>query len=216
MILRGACFLVLATVCTPALTGCSGVGLEGLGPDPVEGGATRASGPSTRSDGGTELDARADVDAAPIPGDGAAPFDAISEPTPEATTVVVDATDDARVDAPPPPPPPPVDCDQDGDGYPAVGGGCNGEDCCDTDPNAHPGQSAYFTQADRCGSFDYDCTGSIIPEYLQVNCQLVFGGCGGDGFEQPQACGATAAFSHCSLGFLGCATTSEMKTQGCR
>jgi len=199
-------------MCSAAVTACSGVGLEGLGPDLVEAGATRTTGTAAWGDGGTERDARAAIDAAPIPGDDASLLDVASDVTAEATTVVVDATEEAHVDAQPPP----VDCDQDGDGYLAIGGGCNGEDCCDTDPSAHPGQSSYFTQADRCGSFDYDCNGSIIPEYLQVNCQLVLGGCGGDGFEQPQACGATAAYDHCFIGFLGCATTSEMKTQGCR
>ena len=32
-------------------------------------------------------------------------------------------------------------------------------DCCDSDANAHPNQSAFFSRADACGSFDYNCDG---------------------------------------------------------
>ena len=39
----------------------------------------------------------------------------------------------------------PSSCDQDGDGYLAKGAPCFGNDCCDTDPNVHPGQTEYFT-----------------------------------------------------------------------
>jgi hypothetical protein len=59
--------------------------------------------------------------------------------------------------------------DSDGDGYgvgvgvsqcgttPPTGYAKNAGDCCDTDANAHPGQAAYFTTADACGGFDYNC-----------------------------------------------------------
>lgn len=32
-------------------------------------------------------------------------------------------------------------------------------DCCDADAKAHPGQTAWFTVVDGCGSFDYNCDG---------------------------------------------------------
>jgi len=65
--------------------------------------------------------------------------------------------------------------DADGDGYgnPAVviaacarpaGYVANGTDCCDSDANAHPGQTAYFATADACGSFDYNCDGASTPQ----------------------------------------------------
>jgi hypothetical protein len=33
-------------------------------------------------------------------------------------------------------------------------------DCCDLDPGAHPGTTSFFTSADRCGTFDWNCSGS--------------------------------------------------------
>jgi hypothetical protein len=130
--------------------------------------------------------------------------------TPEAATL--DASDGSQPDAPPDA----VDCDQDGDGWLSMGPGCNGEDCCDIDPDAHPEQTSFFTRADRCDSFDYDCNGVVIPQYGQVNCQLAFASCTGDGFDQPQACGVSASFEHCAPTVLTCFTMNETKTQGCR
>jgi hypothetical protein len=66
--------------------------------------------------------------------------------------------------------------DGDGDGYGAgtgvmqcgtvVPGGYANKagDCCDGDSNAHPGQASYFTSADTCGSFDYNCDGTEKPK----------------------------------------------------
>jgi hypothetical protein len=53
-------------------------------------------------------------------------------------------------------------------GYAVAGG-----DCCDADPNVHPGQLAYFTMSSACGSFDYDCNGTEEPQ--DPSCKL---GCG--------------------------------------
>ena len=48
------------------------------------------------------------------------------------------------------------------DNYPyIVSGYLGGNDCCDTDANAYPGQTGWFTSADACGSFDYNCDGTI-------------------------------------------------------
>jgi hypothetical protein len=41
-------------------------------------------------------------------------------------------------------------------GYSAVGG-----DCCDSDNNTFPGQTKYFTVANVCGGWDYNCDGVI-------------------------------------------------------
>jgi hypothetical protein len=67
--------------------------------------------------------------------------------------------------------------DHDGDGYgetaktiqfceeqgaaPPVGYVSQGGDCCDSDANAYPGETKYFTAADACGSYDYNCDGLI-------------------------------------------------------
>ncbi len=62
-------------------------------------------------------------------------------------------------------------CEADHDGYKSMAVGCNGNDCCDTDANAHPGVTAYFTAPDACGSFDYNCNGKVDAEYAtNVTC----------------------------------------------
>ena len=73
-------------------------------------------------------------------------------------------------------PPGSVDCttqyrDADGDGYgdpsnsicvcdptPVDEYVLNSEDCCDKDANAYPGATDWFTRANGCGSFDYNCS----------------------------------------------------------
>ena len=63
--------------------------------------------------------------------------------------------------------------DSDDDGY-GVCPNCNidhgctydGDDCCDTDANANPGQTAYFTSTNACGSWDYNCDGSDTKHSL--------------------------------------------------
>jgi len=40
--------------------------------------------------------------------------------------------------------------------YVTVGG-----DCCDSDATAYPGETAYFSSPDGCGSWDFDCNGAI-------------------------------------------------------
>ncbi len=68
--------------------------------------------------------------------------------------------------------------DSDGDGYYAKAGStvCSGSscpsgyssskgnDCCDSDNKAHPNQTSYFSSADACGSYDYNCDGSITKQ----------------------------------------------------
>ena len=69
----------------------------------------------------------------------------------------------------------------------AAGPPCLGDDCCDTDPMVHPGQTAYFTSPSQCGSFDYDCDGTATPQYGLANCQWIGLGCTGDGFVDSTA-----------------------------
>jgi len=66
--------------------------------------------------------------------------------------------------------------DSDGDGYgvgtgisqcgttPPSGYANKAGDCCDTDANAHPGQTATFSTADKCSSFDYNCDNHETPK----------------------------------------------------
>ncbi|HVZ88934.1 MAG TPA: hypothetical protein VHG72_18340 [Polyangia bacterium] len=77
--------------------------------------------------------------------------------------------------------------DHDGDGYgetnttiqfceepgaaPPTGYVAQGGDCCDSDANAFPGQTKYFTAADGCGSWDFNCDGAIEAE-TSVGAQL--------------------------------------------
>ena len=121
---------------------------------------------------------------------------------------------DAPADAPP-------DCDVDGDGYRATGALCNGNDCCDTDKTAHPGQTAYFPTADACGSFDYDCVNGEEPEYAtSIACTGTgLTGChGGPGFIGAPACGQSGPWGTCQgSGALACQPVATMNIpQSCR
>jgi hypothetical protein len=65
--------------------------------------------------------------------------------------------------------------DADGDGYGicpncGIAAGCtyDGNDCCDSDSRAKPGQTTYYTSANNCGSWDYDCNGTISKSDCNV------------------------------------------------
>jgi hypothetical protein len=92
-------------------------------------------------------------------------------------------------------------CDKDNDSFTAVS--CGGNDCCDTDATAHPSQTMFFSMADNCGSFDYNCDGSETLEYSgDLSCYYAGITC----VEQcgvPNAC--TCGGSTCSYGYLGAA-----------
>jgi cysteine-rich repeat protein len=126
--------------------------------------------------------------------------------------------------------------DADGDGYgnpsvsvcaaaaPAGFVGMAG-DCCDTSADAHPGQSSFFTTANACGDFDYDCSGFETKQYLAVaSCSGAGGACGGNpGFlGGPAPCGATGTWqdscyaSSCGTLCWTCRTSTSSRTQGCR
>ena len=80
-------------------------------------------------------------------------------------------------------------------------------DCCDGDANAHPAQTEYFTTADACASYDYNCDGIETKQPLErpadcgyPTCEMVSGvcryaggcTCGGPDpclYQQPVACG---------------------------
>jgi hypothetical protein len=70
-----------------------------------------------------------------------------------------------------------IDCDHDHDGYISNSAQCGGNDCCDTDPNAHPGQTDFFPSADGCMSFDYNCDGTLETEWGAFSCTPGVTGC---------------------------------------
>ena len=108
-------------------------------------------------------------------------------------------------------------CDQDGDGHLAAGPPCFGDDCCDGDPDVHPGQAAYFTTPSHCGGFDYDCDGVATSQYGIASCAWAGLGCAGDGFVDSAACGATAPFTVCATAtLLTCVSSVGSLTQACR
>jgi hypothetical protein len=112
-------------------------------------------------------------------------------------------------------------CDQDGDGYLAATSPCNGTDCCDRDSNAHPNETGFFTTADGCGSFDYNCDGVPEPEYpVNITCGGTgLTGCtGGSGFTGQPQCGEMGPYGTCEgSGALKCTVQQiTMQTQGCR
>lgn len=141
--------------------------------------------------------------------------------------------------------------DADGDGYAStasqsVCGGSTcaaagyaatpGTDCCDTDANAHPGQTTYFTTARTgCGGYDYNCDsvethsvtsgasgcGTCSNNTGTQSCSWSGGtggwiagdpGCGNTATtQQPGMCNEMTSYPNCSI--TGCATFST--TQSC-
>jgi hypothetical protein len=199
---------------------------EGSGGDASEAGDATSSGDSeasagtdaagdggdasTSADTGTDaplVDADATTDA---PADSSAAdtsFDAVEEQP-------ADSGADAPADAPPV-------CDFDQDTYKAKGATCGGNDCCDTDNKAHPNQASFFTQADACGSFDYNCNGTNDPEYpanLACGGTGLTGCTGGSAFiAADPGCGNSGLYGTCvANGILACQPGNEMTvTQGC-
>ncbi len=95
-------------------------------------------------------------------------------------------------------------------------------DCCDTDSNAHPYQNLFFTLANACGGFDYDCSGSETKQELTMgNCE-----CGGiicttcikaSGWNgSVPACGASGKWIDSCNWDWGCDPLLLDKTSACR
>lgn len=212
-----------ALACALSVAAC-GLDLNGLGDTSLDGSAMTSSAPGE------------DASVSVIDGSvGAAPFAEAGAAAP-----LYDATTTADATGPSGTPPPAADdassadagpvrildpdasyptddpCDIDQDGYKSMQGSCGGNDCCDYDSRANPGDTAYYTSADSCGSFDYDCNGKDNLQYPKANCQLGFFSCNGNGFDQnPPACGASATYDTCDY-FVACYTTQSTVTEGCR
>lgn len=143
---------------------------------------------TSHADGGGEDVAPGDASTMPdamTTTDGEAPGDGSSDVATDTGSVDVggdsSAMDSGSHDSSTPPPDAGsdagVDCDQDHDGYLSNSAQCGGNDCCDTDSNAHPTQGMYFTSADNCGSFDYDCDGTLETEWGAFACTPGVTGC---------------------------------------
>lgn len=103
-------------------------------------------------DGGSDADLDAEADG----GDGGGEGDL--DAAPDASDGEDPLPDAGDPDVDPGPCVPGADpCDLDCDGSRALA--CGGDDCCDSDSNVHPGQSAFFTTKNACGDFDYNCDG---------------------------------------------------------
>lgn len=102
-----------------------------------------------------------------------------------------------------------------------------GDDCDDTDPQVHPGQSQYFLEERKSGGWDYDCNGTPDHEF-QVSqigtgcnpcpgCEQIYGPamvyCGGQWTET--TCLAADSVSVCQSTFA-CASDSVPKQMRCR
>lgn len=209
----------------PDAGGEGSTGHEGGGDDGTTGDATQDARGDAAGDGPGDATGDATGDAA-----ADAIVDAIGDGAGDATAdaasdAIADAVADALADVAPDALEAGTDasgvCDQDQDGYRSTAGGCNGTDCCDTDKQAHPGVTAFFTTADHCGSFDYNCDGTMEGQYtvnLACSGTPALGCQGGSGFTASPGCGNPGAFGTCQAnGLLNCAPGSLLtETQGCR
>jgi hypothetical protein len=93
---------------------------------------------------------------------------------------------------------PPCDCD--GDGYLAEGSSCAGNDCDDGDPDAHPGQTGWFTTPRKtAGGFDYDCNGTVELEFTSViSCVVALCPTTQGYFGTTPQCGQAADWGDCT------------------
>jgi len=112
--------------------------------------------------------------------------------------------------------------DNDGDGYDAISADCpTGDDCDDTDADAHPGQTNFYSSARNGGGYDYDCDAGEEMRYPTVYggsfsvCNSRSDGSGrlDLGWQSNLAqCGNSGTFLYCS----GDNLRSESRTQQCQ
>jgi hypothetical protein len=166
---------------------------------------------TTGSDGPPGDDAASGVDGASSSGGDATPG------TDGSTGSDSSANDGSSVkDAPPDPDV--LNCDKDNDTFRAAGPPCNGNDCCDTDSNAHPGQGGYFTSEDNCHDWDYNCDKSTEEEWGMWGCSGLGLACTPTaGFiGSPPECGLSAPWSDDCGGAVTCGpNTTSSNPQAC-
>jgi hypothetical protein len=93
----------------------------------------------------------------------------------------------------------------------------NDSDCFDRNPEAHPGQSAFFDGHRGDGSFDYDCDGQETLEWdsfgaCDIICDVTEGWLG-----TVPACGSSGDWlAYCGIAITGCTESTARQQQGCR
>jgi hypothetical protein len=119
--------------------------------------------------------------------------------------------------------------DADGDGFgdpaqptlacPTAGYVANQGDCYDGNPDAHPGQTAFFATARGDGSYDYDCSGDETRRFprTQQYCLCTDFACSIDEgwIATVPGCGAEGSWA-LPAGGLICEPIPEGRTQACR
>lgn len=117
--------------------------------------------------------------------------------------------------------------DRDADGYGDIGGGIewcappdgfvdNHDDCYDANPDAHPGQTTFFTTNRGDGSFDYDCDATPTQQWTQTT-SCDWGMCDGEGWSDGiPACGATGNWRRCDWWVVWCDVVNADRVQSCR
>jgi hypothetical protein len=91
-------------------------------------------------------------------------------------------------------------------------------DCCDQDANVHRGQANWFTSANVCGNFDYDCNGRPDKEYSNmVSCSWSFGCSANAGWtDSVPDCGGSGCWSNNCSGFPCSGDCDLTRTQRCK
>lgn len=185
------------------------------GDAPTGGDASDATSPV--ESGGPEASVDSSGEAAVESGSEAGP-DAAADASPDSPADVetVDVNEASTVDT--------LVCDEDGDTYlnKNIAACAGGNDCCDTDKAAHPGVTAWFTTADACSSFDYNCNGQLDPQYptsLHCGGTGLTGCTGGSGFQSDPGCGNSGVLYTCTAPSglsLACTPGDPISvTQGC-
>jgi hypothetical protein len=133
------------------------------------------------SDGGAECGGDAQGQDGRVDRESGAPPASSADATPEEADAAFEAGDP---------------CDQDEDGF--IAKACGGNDCCDTDKRANIEQTGFFSYADACGSFDWNCDGQATPKYLaDLACPLDVWGLG--------CFTSCEGGAKCTAGFIGAA-----------
>jgi hypothetical protein len=99
----------------------------------------------------------------------------------------------------------------------------NDDDCYDSNINANPGASAYYTTSRGDGSYDYNCDGSQAKQYTDnFDCTGAVYVCvdytNGWSSSTDPACGSSGSWrTGCDASFTSCSYDSTAsRTQGCR
>jgi len=88
------------------------------------------------------------------------------------------------------------------------------EDCCDEDPDAHPGQTKYSSEpVNWCGGFDYNCDGE---EAIQYSSSCIEQPCTAGWFQPPPDCGKVGNWCLNCSGSGSCIGQTIQQKQSCR